>query len=147
MKVYTISVAGGCAIGFVSTLLFNFLINMFPDLRPVAISALSQILGMEVYNPIHYTIILYLCFMAPLAEEYIFRGIFWDLAEKMFNKNTAYFFTTVLFCLAHIEPLHVISILPLSIFFGWLRYRHDTIKLSILSHVANNIIATTLLIY
>jgi len=146
MKVYTISVAGGCAIGFVSTLLFNFLINMFPDLRPVAISVLSQILGMEVYNPIHYTIIIYLCFIAPLAEEYIFRGIFWDLTEKIFNKNTAYFFTTALFCLAHVEPLHIISILPLSIFFGWLRYRYNTMKLSILSHVVNNIIATILLI-
>ena len=147
VKDYMISLVGGCMIGFAGTLVFNLLINFFPSLKPSSISAVALILNMESYGVVHYFLIAYLCVLAPVAEEYLFRGLLWNFLDWVFNKNIAYLLTTILFCLAHIEILHIVSILPLSLFFGWLRYRAGNIYLPILAHIVNNILATIIFIY
>ena len=147
VKDYIISLVGGCIIGFAGTLVFNLLINFFPSLKPSSISAVALILNMENYGMVHYFLIAYLCILAPVAEEYLFRGLLWNFLDQAFSKNVAYLLTTSLFCLAHMEILHIVSILPLSLFFGWLRYRTGNIYLPILAHVVNNVLATIIFIY
>lgn len=146
MRDYAVSLGGACIIGLFGTIIFNFLINLFPALKPASISAVGLILGMESYSIIHYCLIIYLCFLAPIAEEYLFRGLAWKFFEAVFNKKIAYLLTTIIFCLAHMEFLHIISVLPLSLFFGWLRYRSGNIYLPGLAHVANNILAIIIFI-
>ena len=146
MKDFAVSIVGGCTIGFLCTLLFNFFISLFPDLKPAGISSVALLLGMENYSPIHYFVIVYLVLLAPIAEEYIFRGVMWQFFEAVFNKKIAYLLMTTVFCLVHAEFLHIISILPLSLFFGWLRYHSGKIHLPILAHIANNILATVIFI-
>tara|TARA_R100000900_G_scaffold86143_2_gene67506 strand:- start:1113 stop:1577 length:465 start_codon:yes stop_codon:yes gene_type:complete len=146
MKNQAIAIAGGCAVGLMGTFIFNFLINMFPLYKPETASALGSLLGMEEYNVIHYSLIVYLCLFAPITEEYIFRGLFWEFIEGVFNKKLAYLLTTILFCLAHIELLHIVSILPLSIYFGWLRLNSKSIYLPTLAHIGNNTLATVIFI-
>ncbi len=147
MKKYIITLAGGLTIGLMATIFLNVLIFLFASLEPSGISYLKQILGMDSYSVIHYVIVFYLCVLAPLSEEYIFRGLLWNFLEKIANKKFAYLTTTILFSLVHLEFLHVIAVLPLSVFFGGLKYKYNLLSLSIAAHVINNIVATIILIY
>jgi membrane protease YdiL (CAAX protease family) len=130
-----------------ATIFLNVLIFLFASLEPSGISYLKQILGMDSYSVIHYVIVFYLCVLAPLSEEYIFRGLLWNFLEKIANKKFAYLTTTILFSLVHLEFLHVIAVLPLSVFFGGLKYKYNLLSLPIAAHVINNIVATIILIY
>jgi membrane protease YdiL (CAAX protease family) len=71
----------------------------------------------------------------------------WNFLEKIANKKFAYLTTTILFSLVHLEFLHVIAVLPLSVFFGGLKYKYNLLSLPIAAHVINNIVATIILIY
>jgi len=147
MKKHIGAIGAGCFVGLASTLVFNILIGLLPDLKPESASVVAQLLNMGEYSAIHYSLIFYICLLAPVAEEYFFRGLFWEFFEGVFNKKVAYLLTTVVFCLAHMELLHIISIMPLSLLFGWLRYKNKSIYFPLLAHMSNNILATIIFIY
>ena len=42
------------------------------------------------------------------------------------------------FAAAHIEPAHALLVLPLGLWFGWLRQRTDSLWPSLVAHIVNN---------
>jgi len=86
-----------------------------------------------------FFMIITVCFVAPITEELIFRGVLWRLFEKFIkNKSYVLIITSILFALAHSDPYHMIGVFPIGLFVGWLRLRSNSIFPSILAHIVNN---------
>jgi len=128
-------------IGTFCTAILNVLFKFYPQQEPEALRVvLENIASPDIW--IKLTFLFFVCIWAPLVEELIFRGIVWWACEKLFSVNFAWFITSILFCLAHQEILHIISLIPLSIFFGYLRKKSKSIFVPMAAHAANNTLAS-----
>jgi membrane protease YdiL (CAAX protease family) len=76
--------------------------------------------------------------LAPLAEEAIFRGLLYGWVAGRWGTMTAWLVSSIAFAAAHVEPAHVILVLPLGLWFGWLRRRTDSLWPSLVAHMINN---------
>ena len=83
-------------------------------------------------------------FLAPIIEEILFRKWLWKATSFFMNTFASAIVTTLIFAAAHVDPFHVVGVLPISIFLGILRYKTGSIKLPIIAHVVNNITAVFL---
>jgi len=80
----------------------------------------------------------------PVLEELMFRKLIWLVLSWKMTSYWTWIVVSVLFALLHMEPIHIIGLLPLSFFVGWLRYRTGKIRYSIVAHMANNAMACLL---
>jgi len=86
--------------------------------------------------------------LAPLAEELVFRGLLYGWLAGRWGGSVAWLVSSLAFAAAHVEPAHAILVLPLGLWFGWLRRRFDSLWPSLVAHTANNglaVVAATLL--
>jgi membrane protease YdiL (CAAX protease family) len=89
-------------------------------------------------------IVAAIVFTAPVFEELMFRGYLWRVVEIAAPPWVAAVVSTLLFAAYHVDPVHVIALLPTAAFLGWLRYASGSILPCILAHLTNNFIATAL---
>jgi membrane protease YdiL (CAAX protease family) len=84
---------------------------------------------------------------APLFEEVIFRGYLWSAISRAAPQWVALVLTTVLFAMYHVDPVHIVALLPTALFLGWLRLMSGSLWPSIVAHFVNNAVAavTTLI--
>jgi len=143
---YSVAFFGGLVIGILPAIIVNLLSSFFPVLVPEGLALANQILEASSYGFLQYLFIFLVIVFSPIVEELIFRGGLWWLIEKFTNKNVAFIMSTILFCLIHVDPLHVIGLIPISLFFGWLRYKTSSVKASILAHMTNNAVGCILMI-
>lgn len=76
--------------------------------------------------------------LAPVVEETVFRGLLYGWLVGRWGSVTAWLLSSILFAAAHVEPAHAILVLPLGLWFGWLRRRTDSLWPSLVAHMANN---------
>lgn len=81
---------------------------------------------------------------APLLEELVFRGYLWRALELGGPAWLTIAVSTVLFAAYHMDPVHVLSILPTAFFLGWLRHASGSIWPPMLAHFVNNGLAAVL---
>ena len=79
--------------------------------------------------------------LAPLVEEAVFRGLLYGWVAGRWGTTIAWFVSSILFAAAHLEPAHVLLVLPLGLWFGWLRQRTDSLWPSLVAHIVNNSLA------
>ena len=79
--------------------------------------------------------------LAPLAEEVVFRGLLYGWIAGRWGTIAAWLVSSILFAAAHVEPAHAILVLPLGLWFGWLRRYTDSLWPSLVAHVVNNGVA------
>jgi uncharacterized protein len=79
--------------------------------------------------------------LAPLVEEAVFRGLLYGWIAGRWGTIAAWLVSSILFAAAHVELAHVILVLPLGLWFGWLRRRTDSLWPSLVAHVVNNGVA------
>jgi membrane protease YdiL (CAAX protease family) len=72
-----------------------------------------------------------------VAEELLFRGV---LQGALGRNLRAVLIAGCAFALFHVDPVHVIGVLPLGLFLSWVAYRSSTL-VSIFAHVSNNTLA------
>jgi len=72
-----------------------------------------------------------------LAEELLFRGV---LQRSIARRGPAIVLAGSAFALFHVDPVHVIGVLPLGLFLSWAAARSCT-TVTIVAHVINNSIA------
>ncbi|HKU43968.1 MAG TPA: CPBP family intramembrane glutamic endopeptidase, partial [Polyangiales bacterium] len=72
-----------------------------------------------------------------IAEELLFRGVLQGAFERSLR---AVVIAGTAFALFHIDPVHVVGVLPLGLFLSWVAYRSST-SVTIFAHVANNTLA------
>jgi len=75
--------------------------------------------------------------LAPLVEELVFRGLLYGWLSR-WGSVVAWIVSSLAFAAAHVELAHVILVLPLGLWFGWLRRRTDSLWPSLVAHMANN---------
>jgi membrane protease YdiL (CAAX protease family) len=85
--------------------------------------------------------LLTIAILAPLVEELIFRGLLYGWLAGRWGTIVAWIVSSLAFAAAHFEPAHIILVLPLGLWFGWLRRRTDSLWPSLVSHMINNGIA------
>jgi CAAX protease family protein len=85
--------------------------------------------------------------LAPLVEELIFRGLLYGWLAGRWGTVAAWIVSSLAFAAAHVEPAHVILVLPLGLFFGWLRRRTDSLWPSLAAHMVNNGLAVVAAAY
>jgi membrane protease YdiL (CAAX protease family) len=76
--------------------------------------------------------------LAPLVEEAVFRGLLYGWLAGRWGTTAAWLVSSVVFAAAHVELAHVLLVLPLGLWFGWLRQRTDSLWPSLMAHVVNN---------
>lgn len=75
--------------------------------------------------------------MPGFAEELLFRGV---LQRAIARPLLATLVSGAAFALFHVDPVHVVGVLPLGLFLSWVAQRSST-SVTIFAHVANNSIA------
>ena len=76
--------------------------------------------------------------LAPLVEELVFRGLLYGWVAGRWGTVAAWIVSSLAFAAAHVEPAHIILVLPLAVWFGWLRRRTDSLLPSLVAHMVNN---------
>jgi membrane protease YdiL (CAAX protease family) len=79
--------------------------------------------------------------LAPLAEELVFRGLLYGWLAGRWSNLVAFVVSSLAFAAAHTEPVHILLVLPLGFWFGWLRWRTGSLVPTIVAHMINNTIA------
>ncbi|MEN0066631.1 MAG: CPBP family intramembrane glutamic endopeptidase [Myxococcota bacterium] len=93
----------------------------------------------------NWTMVLAVAIGAPVSEELLFRGYLWRLVERASGSSiVAFALTTVLFALYHVDPIHVVALLPTAAFLGWLRLRSNSLWPAIIAHFVNNAAAVAI---
>ena len=97
----------------------------------------------EIVRDLHQLALslLLLAVLAPLVEELVFRGLLYGWLTGRWGKNVGWIASSLAFAAAHMEPAHIILVLPLGLLFGWLRQRTDSLLPSLVAHIANNALA------
>jgi membrane protease YdiL (CAAX protease family) len=72
-----------------------------------------------------------------LSEELLFRGV---LQRALVRPGLAIACSGCAFALFHVDPVHVVGVLPLGLFLAWVAQRSST-AVSIFAHVCNNSVA------
>ena len=78
--------------------------------------------------------------MAPLCEEFLFRGVIQPVYEKR-GPRWGILFVGFLFVVFHLSLLQGLSIILLSLMLGFVNYRTRSLPASILAHFGANILA------
>jgi len=76
--------------------------------------------------------------LAPLGEELVFRGLLYGWLAGRWGSTFAWIVSSVAFAAAHVELAHVLLVLPLGLWFGWLRRRTGSLWPSLMAHMVNN---------
>ena len=81
--------------------------------------------------------------LAPIVEELVFRGLLYGWLAGRWSNLVAFVLSSLAFAAAHTEPLHILLVLPLGFWFGWLRWRTGSLVPTIVAHIINNTIAVS----
>ena len=82
---------------------------------------------------------LYVCFLGPVCEEVIYRGLLWGAIERQrWSRWAAFTLTTLIFAASHLEPLRTSLLIVIAIPIGIARLITGRLTASIVAHVVNN---------
>jgi hypothetical protein len=142
---YLTALLGGLSISLVSSWVVSWLAELIPSLKPKELQIVSDFFSQGI-GPIQIMFFTIVVFLIPPIEEAIFRGSLWSFFEWI-NRSPKWTWIciSVLFAVFHMEPLHVMGLLPLSFFLGWLRLKTGNIRASTVAHMANNTVGCLLM--
>lgn len=145
LPIKALALLGGLTISFVPTWLVSLLVNHVPALRPEELEIVSEFMsgGVGILQILFFMIIV---FIMPPLEELVFRGWLWKLVSWKMTPYWTWIIISLVFAAIHMEPVHVLGLLPFSFFVGWLRYKTGELGPSIIAHMANNAAACLLMV-
>jgi membrane protease YdiL (CAAX protease family) len=133
-------------IGWVSGLLTELMSLVLPNLDGFTIKLLTDCIdaatGFEMVM-----LIATLAVIVPIAEELLFRGYLWDALQRWLPSWAVLIVTALIFALFHGSPLHIVGVLPVGIFLGWLRMTSGSVYAPIVAHMINNALAVVMYIF
>ena len=123
--------------------LLVFLVGLFQFIPMTALENFMDLpdqLEQDFVNLAHNPIgILTLCIIAPIAEEYLFRGL---MMRKMLKWNISPWYaiiaSSILFGLIHLNPAQIPGAIILGIVMAWMCYRTKSLIPGIIIHIINN---------
>ena len=123
--------------------LLVFLVGLFQFIPMTALENFMDLpdqLEQDFVNLAHNPIgILTLCIIAPIAEEYLFRGL---MMRKMLRWNISPWYaiiaSSIMFGLIHLNPAQIPGAIILGIVMAWMCYRTRSLIPGIIIHITNN---------
>jgi membrane protease YdiL (CAAX protease family) len=137
--------AAGVATVFVASGLAALLLDAFPDLDMAALERFGEAFTVGPPAP-RLALALVVAVGAPIAEELIFRGFLWDILQRRMSPWAVLVITSLVFAAWHMQPFHILTLLPTSFMFGFLRMRTGSVIPSLIAHGMNNAIGAVLLL-
>ena len=137
---YLAAFVGGATISLLPTWLIALIASRFPYLAPQELEIVTEFFAGGIGIP-QIFVLLIIAAPLPIFEEWLFRGVLWRWISKVFSPNYTLVITSLAFALAHWDPLHILGLLPLSFFLGWLRLKTNELGPSVVAHVMNNLVA------
>ena len=144
-NIRTLALIGAPILGLVSSIILSY-ISEYTGLRAEGLDTFKDaIVGMSGYDLL--ILVAVVGIVVPIAEEIVFRGVLWKVFSFFRSPEIlTYIVISILFAAAHYEPLHILGVLPLSFFIGWLRMKTKSIMPGIIAHMSNNLVACFLLL-
>ena len=142
---YKAAVFGGASISLFPAWFVSLAAQSFPSLRPEELEIVSNFFSSGV-GPLQLAVMGIVVFIIPPVEELVFREWAWKLCRWKISPKWTWITTSVLFAAVHQEPLHVLGLLPLSFFLGWLRLKTGNIEASTLALMVNNAVGCLLMV-
>jgi len=139
--VYPASIVTLLAIGMLTSIAVAQLVRWLPELEPDALADLvrqSRFTDAGSFAVFGAAISL----IPGLTEELLLRGFILTGLRSKLRSISAVVGTGVLFALMHIEPIHMLLVLPPGLFLGYLVVRTGSLYPAVVAHAANNLWAT-----
>ncbi len=86
-------------------------------------------------------VLLVVAAVPAFVEEFLFRGLVQQSFERVMSGAVAAAFAGMIFGLYHLNPMELIPLMGLGVFFGLLRFRSHSMSVPILAHFLNNAMA------
>ncbi|WP_243156190.1 type II CAAX endopeptidase family protein [Clostridium sp. C2-6-12] len=128
-------------IGFVVVLAVNNVLGAFANvlelgLNSIGLTAASALEDLEILNQSTPSMIIYTCIIAPVFEEFLYRGAVLRSFEK-YGRRFAIIVSAMLFGLMHGNFYQIFMAAGIGIILGYLATEYS-IKLTIILHMINN---------
>lgn len=128
-------------IGFVVVLAVNNVLGLFANLlelglNSIGLTAAAALEDLEILNQSTPSMIIYTCIIAPLFEEFLYRGAVLRSFEK-YGRRFAILVSAMLFGLMHGNFYQIFMAAGIGIILGYLATEYS-IKLTIILHMINN---------
>jgi|TARA_R110000744_G_scaffold284551_2_gene396068 membrane protease YdiL (CAAX protease family) len=141
---YLTALLGGATISLLPTWLVAQIAARVPELAPQELEIVSEFFDKGFGAP-QMLVFFIIITILPMLEEWLFRGVLWRAVSKIVPLNFTLIITSLIFAMAHWEVLHVLGLLPLSFFLGWLRLKTGELGPSMVAHTTNNLVACLLM--
>jgi membrane protease YdiL (CAAX protease family) len=113
----------------------DLLATAFRDVLPsVSLGNLEAITAMAKEAPFAVMFVL-MAVLPGVSEELLFRGV---LQRAIRRVPVAIAVSAVLFACAHVDPPHVVAVVPMGVYLAWVAWRSDSTWPTIAAHVVNN---------
>ncbi len=124
-------------LGVVGTTILSFAVSQI-GVQPEGVRQVTD----SVRDPaVLIPTLLVLAVLAPVVEELVFRGLLYGWVAGRWGPLPAFVVSSLVFAAAHAEPAHIVLVLPLGFWFGWLRWRTNSLWPTLITHMINNAFA------
>lgn len=122
---------------FILSIIFILLITTIQEI--LGSSDGNALIGSTKYNII--VKIIFYCLLPAIFEEFFFRELIFKKLLNVFNKKNTVIITAVLFYIFHLFELPFLVfvwLIPLGLFYGYIRIKYDNVVYSVFSHFLIN---------
>ena len=122
---------------FILSILFILLITTIQEI--LGSSGSNALIGSTKYNII--VKVVFYCLLPAIFEEFFFRELIFKKLLNVFNKKNTVIITAVLFYIFHLFELPFLVfvwLIPLGLFYGYIRIKYDNVVYSVFSHFLIN---------
>jgi len=110
------------------------------------VPAVQEALQEAVRDPVSgWFLMAVVVVLAPLAEETFFRGMLFQTLRRSVPLWPAMGLSGLAFASNHGEPLVIVTLLPIGMFFAWVFHRSGSLLVAIAAHGAFNLVGVVLL--
>ncbi len=125
---------GILALGPTSDVLVRLARELIPGFTMNALGQIEQLVGQASV----LALLPFLALCPGVGEEILFRGFIQRAIGRGWLAITV---SALTFALIHLDPHHVIGVVPLGFYLAWVAARTDSTWVTIVAHVANNAVA------
>ena len=129
-------------IGLISGVVLSFFIEESDALREM-----SEIFRHQGQTGFTTQLILMVALTPALCEELLFRGYVQSRLTRAFPPVIGILFSSLAFAAFHMDPVHIIAVVPLGLFLGWLTWQSGSLFPAMLAHFGNNLVSVLATIF
>ncbi|MDH6194186.1 membrane protease YdiL (CAAX protease family) [Mycobacterium frederiksbergense] len=126
---------GGLFVTLPAAVLYQAIVG--PDVNS-AVGAVFN--GIRTTWPLAVAVLVLVSFIAPICEEVVYRGLLWGALEQRWGRWVAVTVSTVVFALAHLEPIRAPLLLVVAIPIALARLYSGNLWAGIVAHQVTNLL-------